>query len=210
MGKNFSATTSQATSTWLSTSMSGVSVQLSAPGGIYSLLVHYVSPTQINAFVPHEVSPLFFGSAAGVLLTVTGSTGTASATVDCEAIAPALFFYGTNNTAAAVFPDGMIVGTIPGTRAASPGSIISLYGTGFGQTVPKSANVNGPVEVRPLAVETEVTIGGVPAKVLWAGMVGIGLYQFNIEVPSSLAAGDYPLSVKISGAQTDAVQIPIR
>jgi uncharacterized protein (TIGR03437 family) len=210
MGKNFSTTTQQATSAWLGTSLNGVSVQLSGPGGIYSLLVHYVSPTQINAFVPHEVSPLLFGSTAGAQLMVTGATGTVSATVDCEAIAPALFSYGVNNTAAAVFPDGTIVGTIPGTRGASPGSIISLYGTGFGQTLPKSANVNGPVEVRPLVVEATVAISGVSAKVLWAGMVGIGLYQLNIEVPSSLAPGDYPLVVKISGAQTEAVQIPIR
>jgi hypothetical protein len=55
--------------------MNGVSVQLSALGGIYGLLVHYVSPTQISAFVPHEVSPLFFGSTAGAQLTVIGSHG---------------------------------------------------------------------------------------------------------------------------------------
>jgi len=210
MGKNFGPVTDQATSAWLSTSMDGISAQLSGPGGAYSLLVDYVSPTQINAFVPHEISPLMWGAAGNATISIAASAGTASYSVDCEGISPALFSYGTNTYAAAVFPDGVIAGTIFGTRPATAGSIISLYGTGFGQTNPIASNINGPVTVRPLALDATVTVGGVPAKVLWAGMVGIGLYQFNIEVPAMSAPADYPVLVQIGGTSSPAVNLPVR
>jgi uncharacterized protein (TIGR03437 family) len=132
MGKNLAGKTDQATSAWLSTSMDGVSVQLSGRSGAYGLLIHYVSPSQVNAFVPHEASRLTLRSAGRVTITITVPTGTTSYYVDCEDISPALFSYGTNTYAAAVFPDGVIVGIIPGTKAASAGSVVSLYGTGFG------------------------------------------------------------------------------
>jgi uncharacterized protein (TIGR03437 family) len=210
LGKNLSTSTQQATSTWLPASLNGVNVQLSGVGGAYSLLVDYVSPTQINAFVPHEVSPMLFGATGGSTVTVTAPGGTVSYSVDCEAISPALFTYGTNNYVAAEFPDYVIVGTIPGTRAASSGSVISLYGTGFGQTNPPVSNVNGPVTAHQLALMPTVTVGGLPATVGWAGMVGIGLYQFNIEIPTMPGPGNYPVIIQISGTQSLAAMVPVR
>ena len=41
-------------------------------------------------------------------------------------------------------------------------------------------------------------------------MVGLGLYQFNIQLPDGLASGDYPVTIQISGMTTDQVMIPIR
>ena len=210
IGKNLSTATLQATTAFLPTTLNGVSAQLSGIGGAYSLLVDYVSPTQINVFVPHEVAPTLFGSTAGSVVTVTTPAGTVSFSVDCEAIAPALFSYGPNNYAAAEFPDYVVVGTIPGTRAATAGSIISLYGTGLGQTNPAATSINGPVTVRPLALDAVVLVGGIKAKVLWAGMVGIGLYQINVEVPMMPGPGNYAVAVQIGGAQSLDVQLPVQ
>jgi uncharacterized protein (TIGR03437 family) len=44
-------------------------------------------------------------------------------------------------------------------------------------------------------------IGGVPAAVSFAGLVGgtIGLYQFNLVVPS-VPAGDQPIELTVDGA----------
>lgn len=43
-----------------------------------------------------------------------------------------------------------------------------------------------------------VTIGGVPAQVIWAGLVGPGLYQINLTVPS-LSTGDQQAVAGVAG-----------
>jgi uncharacterized protein (TIGR03437 family) len=45
-----------------------------------------------------------------------------------------------------------------------------------------------------------VTIGGVAAAVQWAGLIGPGLYQLNVQVPA-VAAGDQPVIVSAAGFQ---------
>jgi uncharacterized protein (TIGR03437 family) len=207
MGKNFAPNTVQAASQWLSTALNGVSVQMSGTGALYDLLVHYVSPTQINAFVPFEVSPYFYGP-LGAKLTVTTAAGTASSTVDCEAIAPALYSWGTDNYATGTLSNGMMLGDDPGMSPASAGSIITVYGTGFGQTNPNSKAVNGPMSPHPLVAQVTATIGGVPAEVSWAGMIGMGLYQFNLKVPDLPGTGQYPIVLSIAGADSPTVMIP--
>lgn len=209
IGKNFATAPLQETSAWLPTSLNGVSAQLSGVGGAYTLLVNYVNPTQINAFVPHEVSPLMFGSNGGARITVTTSTGSASYSVDCGAISPALF--SVNGYAAGIlFPENLIVGTASGMRTATSGSIVSLFGTGFGQTDPASKNVNGPMSAIPLASNVVVTVGGIQARVLWAGMVGVGLYQINIEVPTMPGPGDYPVVIQLNGTSSPTAPLPVR
>lgn len=208
MGKNLSPTVAQATSSYLYASLNGVTAGISGPGGSYSLLMYYVSPTQINAFEPYEVSPMMFG-ASSTQLTVTTPIGSTTASVDCEVISPALFV--VNSYAAAIlYPDNSIIGTAAGMKPASSGSIVSLYGTGFGQTSPASSNVTGPVNAAPLASTPTVTIGGVPAQVLWAGMVSMGLYQINIQVPMMPGPGDYPVVVTINGVSSPSVPLPLR
>jgi uncharacterized protein (TIGR03437 family) len=44
-----------------------------------------------------------------------------------------------------------------------------------------------------------VTIGGVPAIVTWAGMIGAGLDQINVAVPSGLTAGDNAIVASVNG-----------
>ena len=44
-----------------------------------------------------------------------------------------------------------------------------------------------------------VTIGGIAATVLYSGLIGAGLYQINVTVPSSLVTGAYPVIVTQSG-----------
>lgn len=211
-GTNFAKTVAQATSTFLPLSLNGVSAQLRCLNGIqaglYDLLVDYAGPTQINAFVPHELAPWFFNTSCDIV--VVAPTGTASFSIKCQGLAAALFSYGTEHYAAALQTDYTIVGTIPGTRPAQAGSILSLYGTGFGQTTPAVSNVNGVVTPRVLASDIVILIDGQPVKVLWAGMVGIGLYQFNIQLPDVLASGDYPLTVQIGGIETEKVMLPVR
>jgi uncharacterized protein (TIGR03437 family) len=194
IGNNFATAVNQPTTAVLPTTLGGVDVQLLGTGRAYSLLMHYVSPTQINAFVPHDIAPTLYGASSDVM--VTTANGTATYPITFQSLAPALFSYG-NNMAAAVNLDGSIVGTVAGTKPAAPGSIISVYGTGFGQTTPISANVNGQVTPVPLSGAVEVWIGQNKAELLWAGMVGVGLYQFNVVVPPTIPPGDNYMQVLI-------------
>ncbi len=50
--------------------------------------------------------------------------------------------------------------------------------------------------------QLQVTIGGVPASVLYAGMVYAGLYQVNIQVPGGIPAGELPVSLTLGGRST--------
>ncbi len=112
------------------------------------------------------------------------------------------------NYVAAVHADGTYVGK-PGlisgavTRPAQPGEIIMLFGTGFGATTPPqpaSELVTSPVI---LGNQVQVMIGGVSAKVNYAGLVESGLDQINVTVPS-VPTGDATISATVAGGTTQA------
>jgi uncharacterized protein (TIGR03437 family) len=53
-------------------------------------------------------------------------------------------------------------------------------------------------------------VGTANATVLFAGLVGAGLFQINIIVPSGLADGEYQLLIKANGVSSQTgVIIPI-
>lgn len=209
IGSNFANTTTGASAPFLP-SLNGVSAQLSGIGGAYSLLMYYLSSTQINAFVPLEVAPSLFGNMCS--LAVTTPNGTSSYTTQCQSLTPALFNYGTQHYASATHIDGTIVGVIPGTVPAQSGSVITLWGTGFGQTSPPTTttSINYTPSIGVLAAPVVVLVNNKPATVLWAGMVGVGLYQFNVQLPDEMTSGDYPVVVQVSGVTTDQVMLPVR
>lgn len=99
---------------------------------------------------------------------------------------------------------------VAGTRPAQNGEIITLWGTGFGQTAPPVSNVNSVFPPQVLANSVAVYVGGQSVQVLWAGMVGTGLYQFNIQLPDNLMPGDVPVSIKTVGTETERVVLSIR
>jgi hypothetical protein len=79
---------------------------------------------------------------------------------------------------------------------------MALFGTGFGPVTGSPAigrvftgayQTNNPVTVN---------IGGVTAEVLWAGLVGPGLYQINVRIPTTLADGDHIVVASSAGAST--------
>src|SRR5262249_27217358 len=148
-----------------------------------SAYVYYVSPTQLNVLAPAD------SSAGPVQVTVSNSAGTSAAvTATLQPVLPGLFTANGYVRAA----------------AAHAGDAIELYGTGFGPTKTTVA----PATVFTGAYETtnpvSVTVGGVQANVLFAGLVGPGLYQINISVPVGLAAGDYPVVANVAGYNTQS------
>jgi uncharacterized protein (TIGR03437 family) len=64
-----------------------------------------------------------------------------------------------------------------------------------------------PADLRNFAV----TIGGVSANVLFAGLVYAGVYQINIQVPANVPGGDQPIVVSVNQAPSaPGVMIPIQ
>jgi len=96
---------------------------------------------------------------------------------------------------------------------AKAGSTIVVYLTGSGPVNPAVAT-GAIAPTSPLAVvasPTGATIGPASAQVAFAGLTPgfVGLLQMNIVVPSSLAAGDYPLTVAINGEASNSATVSV-
>jgi uncharacterized protein (TIGR03437 family) len=97
-------------------------------------------------------------------------------------------------------PPNLIAGVT--TTPAKPGETIVLYGTGFGPTISGQA---------ALPVNPAIVIDGYVANVAFAGLVGPGLYQFNVTLPATVATGqDVFVAALLANSETQAgVFIPI-
>ncbi|MGA2134637.1 MAG: serine hydrolase [Bryobacteraceae bacterium] len=170
--------------------------------------VEYVSPTQVNALLPRNTVT---GLAS---VQVTTPAGGFTASLQIDAIAPGLFAYQLTGTlyAAALFAGSTeyvaAAGALPGytSRPAKAGDSVELFGTGMGPTNPPAPD--GVVFTTSYETANPssfaATLGGQPAQVLWAGLVGAGLYQVNIVIPGGLTGGDQPLVVTVGGLTTQA------
>src|SRR6202012_1290586 len=72
---------------------------------------------------------------------------------------------------------------------AKPGETIEFFATGFGPgvtTIPDGQIIATPINVTGVTV----SIGGAPAPVSFAGLVGAGVYQINAAIPAATANGD--------------------
>lgn len=186
----------------LPTRLDGVEVTI---GGVKAAIA-YVSPTQIN-LLPQAGTPL---GSSEVIVSVNGALAE-SAVANVTAILPAFFTFGAGNGkyAAALHLDGAPVGPTglftsgPPARAAKPGEIVQIFGTGFGVTNPPVDPARLFQGAAPLVDRDllRVTIGGVEATVGFAGLSATGLNQFNVTVPS-LPAGDHELIAEIDGVFT--------
>ena len=100
--------------------------------------------------------------------------------------------------------DGTFAGVT--TVPAKPGEVIILWGAGFGVTNPV-APVGTPVPSdRTYSTTTlpAVTINNIPATVYGAALAPgfAGLYQVAIQIPDSIADGDWPVQATIGGVRS--------
>jgi len=178
----------------LPTVLDGVTVSIE---GIPAYL-SYISPTQINVLVP----PLPVG-AFPVMVTNNGAAGQSGA-VTVSQYAPAFFTLGTQAIATRQdYSYAVKNGTIAGvtTVPAKPGDVLSLWGTGFGVTTPPTLPgvVTPSDKTYSTSTPVTVTINNIPATVYGAALAPgyAGLYQVAIQVPASLANGDWPIVATI-------------
>jgi uncharacterized protein (TIGR03437 family) len=182
----------------LPTQLDGVSATVNGK----SAYVYYISPTQVNILTPPDAM-------SGPVQVVATNNGTPSApfTVKEQSIAPSFFVFNGGPYVAATHLNGTYLGP-PSlyaglTTPAKPGETIVLYANGFGSTsIPVvSGSITQSGSLSPLPV---LKIGGVAAAVQFAGLVAVGQYQFNVVVPSSLAAGDQSITAAYNGQSTQA------
>jgi uncharacterized protein (TIGR03118 family) len=190
-GSGLSTTTGtwQFTGSTLPTQVNGVGVTINGTPAPVS----FVSSTQVNFLTPATLTT----GTAQIQTTNNGLTS-ATVTVNVDRLAPAFFTIGTNATSgnayvAAEHVAGTLIGpatTIANATPAEPGENITLFATGFGPT-------GGSGEA--LAVTPSILIDGVSANVTFAGLVGPGLYQINVQVPPNVSRGQDVLVIGASG-----------
>jgi uncharacterized protein (TIGR03437 family) len=210
-GNNF-APANSALVTWsgwvvngnLPTSLDGVSVTV----GGQAAYIYVVDPTQINAVAPS----LSAGPTQVVVTTAAGSS--IPFAVTAQALQPAFFTWGnyavaTRTDYTYAVPNGTL--SVP-TTAAKAGDVVILWGTGFGSTSPQA-----PVgeEVPPAAYSVPgvtVMIGNTSATVYGTALApGLaGVYQVAIQVPSTLASGNYSLVATVNGVASTPVSFGVQ
>jgi uncharacterized protein (TIGR03437 family) len=182
----------------LPTQMDGVSATVNGKGAY----VYYISPAQINVLTPPDAM------SGSVEVQVTNH-GAVSAQFAAQALAasPSLFVFNGGPYVAATHLNGSLIGSAslyPGSSTpAKPGETVVLYGNGFGPT--SNPVVSGSeMQSGTLSPLPAIQIGGITAKVQFAGLVAPGEFQFNVVIPASLANGDQSIAATYNGQTTQA------
>ena len=208
-GTNLANVTSQ---TWGSADFKGNAAPTALGGTTVTIggqpaFIDYVSPTQVNAQVPSNISP----GSQPVVVTTPGGTSTAyPITVNVTEpglLAPSVFNLKAGQYIAALFPDGVTFvlppGSIPGVASAraKPGDTIVFYGVGFGTVTPDSPAGQIVTQSNTLNGNFQASFAGTPATVSFSGLTGgyLGLYQFNVVVPNVAAGDAVPLTFSLGG-----------
>ena len=184
------------------------------------LPIAYASYGQINAQAPFDLP----AGSAQVRVVLNPDTPNAlassafSATVLTES--PGFFLFGPGAIAATVPNTATPIAdatVIPGSVAAKPGDVVTLWITGLGQTTP--AVSEGVVTTAAAGANAVIamTIGGIaiaPADILYAGVSPgsiSGLYQVNVRLPAALPDGRAAILLQASGMSTpDGLSIPVQ
>lgn len=188
----------------LSQTLAGVSVTVN--NLILPLL--FVSPTQINAQVPSELTDGNYT----LLIQNTGQPAV-SANFTVARNAPGLFFQTLNSQpyVVAMHADGSAV--TPDSPAIA-GETISMLGTGFGPY--NSALPDGffpPTPAPVLEDSVSISLGGQNPAPTWVGAASgyTGLTSTVFTVPTGLPSGaPVPLTVTINGIESNTVMLPVQ
>ena len=178
----------------LPTKLDGVSLTVNGK----SAYLYSISPTQIQALTPPDALQ------GSVTVQVTNNGPGGSTTVATQAQSPS--FYETVSTTGVHYVLGTHAGDeslIGPSRPVKPGESIYLIANGFGPT--DTPVVSGSLVQRgSLTVLPAVQIGGIPATVSSAGLLGIGTYAIKLTVPGNAPDGDLSVSATYNGSSTQA------
>jgi uncharacterized protein (TIGR03437 family) len=193
--------------------LAGTSVSITDAAGVRRAApLFYVSPEQINFQVPT-------GTAAGLAQVAVSRTDTVTSrgTVQVASTAPGLFAANANG-------QGVAAATALRLNANGTTSVVPVFQCGSTPPgcVPNAIGLdNGPVYLSLYGTglrgvqsrqEVTLTIGGVPAEVLFAGPHSqyIGLDQVNVVIPAALRGrGAVDIAVLVGQNSSNTVSIAI-
>jgi uncharacterized protein (TIGR03437 family) len=161
----------------------------------------YVSTGQVNAQVPPDLQV----NTQNQILVQRNSVPSVASQISVSAASPAIFTQNSSGTGQGAITNAITGAVANASNPVTPGvDYVSIYCTGLGVTNPAIAAGQPAPSSPPFAptVNTAtVTIGGLPAQVLYAGLAPTyaGLYQVNAAVPAGLSPGNQPVVVSIAG-----------
>jgi uncharacterized protein (TIGR03437 family) len=166
----------------------------------------YVSPGQINAQVPFELTA---GNQYQLIVNANGALTTPQPLQLTTAV-PAILQYNSGDVVAQ-HQDGS---DITDSSPAVPGEHVSFYLSGLGDTdiaVP-SGTASPTSPLANVLNQPTLTINGNTVPILFAGLAPgfVGVYQINFQVPSPLADGNYPLIISQSGVSSNQTILPVK
>ena len=187
------------------TSLDGVDASIAGQKAFVNYIV--ANPGQVNVQLPSNIPT------GAQQITVTNKNGTSApfnVTVNATApglLAPTSFKIGGKQYVVAfladnvtyVLPAGAIAG-IP-SRPAKPGETIVMYGNGFGPVTPNIPAGELVQQDSQLTLPLEVMFGDTLAQLAYFGLSPglVGVYQFNVVVPTISNNDLVPLSFKLGG-----------
>jgi len=173
------------------TSLGGVQVLFDGTPGP----VLYAQSGQVNAQAPFELS----GQTSTTITLTYGGNTFGPVTVPFQFAQPALFRLQVGITAQAVAEnqDGSLNGP---SNPAAPGSIVTLWGTGFPPLESPCAtgglNADGPVDLAA-GYSVNMVGGGTVAYAGGAPTLACGVVQINMQVPAGAASGPLLLTPQV-------------
>jgi uncharacterized protein (TIGR03437 family) len=185
-------------------SLDGTSVTI----GGQAAFIDYISPGQVNAQIPSSVAA---GPQPLVVATAAGASNPYAVTVNATEpglFAPSSFNIGGKQYVAALFSDGVTYAIPPGaiagvpSRRAQPGDNLTFYGIGFGPIAPNTPAGQIVPTVNSLTLPFNLFFDQTQAQATYDGLApgAVGLYQFNVIVPSIAASDATPLTFTLGGA----------
>jgi uncharacterized protein (TIGR03437 family) len=163
--------------------------------------VIYSGPGQINAIVPFGLNL----NGPADLQVQSQNQAIADVTVPVAAAAPAIFTEtGSGSGPGLVFNQDCTLNSW--SNPASAGSILVIYGTGFGQMSPAAGDGQILSQDAVTILPVTATIAGVPAEVTYAGGSPgsvAGVFLINVRVPAAQSSALFaPLSLEVGSATT--------
>jgi uncharacterized protein (TIGR03437 family) len=147
--------------------------------------------------------------AASIVVVNNGSVSPAMRAFSHD-LQPAIFT-SDGSHAIAVHADHSLVNS---QNPSHSGEVITLYGTGFGPVTPLPPT-GAPAGVLPQSTMDNtptVTVNAHNATVVFAGLSpgSVGLYQFDLVIPSRVGIGDLNVLLNIGGQNSNLVTIPVQ
>ncbi len=167
----------------------------------------YSSAGAVSAIVPYEIA----GTQTTSMLILYQGTRSNSMTVPVVDSLPGIFTVdASGHGQGAILNQDTTVNSRQ--NGAEPGSVVSIYATGGGQTDPPSLNGSLPADARPTHLSVKVQIAGESADLTYAGAAPgqpSGVLQVNARIPADVPRGANVPVVIIVGATASQAGVTV-